>query len=185
MPIVTSILSPALLALVASISGCRREQPQARPRPQAEPLSLASALPEVGAPFAAGPLVQTDTFAQRAYLRGTLRLEVTFARMPAAAVSFEQWLTQSRAYPQAPLDLPPDLVNGFYACAGQGGASEACDLKIQMRNGCHVEINSDGHAGPRDLDALAARLPLARLAASPGNPPAEAEAGGVVSAARP
>jgi hypothetical protein len=125
---------------------------------------LGRALPDAAGAFRGGALVVDGEhgYVRRRYERGVVWAEVTIADRQQAPVDYEQWLVQSRDYPQAALPLPPDAANGFYTCAGPGTAG-ACDLHVQMRAGFHVEVMSSGHATRAELDALVARLPFAAL----------------------
>jgi hypothetical protein len=159
------------LAAAALASSCRSRQPAAGTQPPA-PVHLADAgglgrlaraLPDAAAPFAAGPLQVADGYVRRRYQRGAASVEITVAGRPQAPGEYEEWLVQSREYPQAALPVPGDAANGFYTCAGPG-TEGACDLHVQTRAGFHVEVLGGGHATRADLDELVARLPLAALA---------------------
>jgi hypothetical protein len=103
-----------------------------------------------------------DGYVHRRYQRGGASVEITVAERPQAPGEYEQWLAQSRDYPQAALPVRADTANGFYTCAGPGTAG-ACDLHVQTRAGFHVEVLGGGHATRADLDELVARLPLVTL----------------------
>jgi len=123
-------------------------------------VSLPASLP----PFAAEPLQTTPQFVRRRYSRGETHVEVTVGRMAAmSGPRFDEWVRMSADYPQAALDVPPGGGTGFYECTGAGPA-ERCNLHIQLRDGFHVELMSDGSATRDDLDRVAAGLPLRQLA---------------------
>jgi hypothetical protein len=115
--------------------------------------------------FTAGPPSPGDGFVRRTYTRGAARVQVTLARMPMAPDDYRRWLTDSAAFPQAELGLPPDLANGFYQCSA--GAAPSCDLLIQLPAGFHLELRSGGTASRADVDALARGLPLPAWAGAP------------------
>jgi hypothetical protein len=154
---------------VIGLASCRgRPSPPAPPARAAEAggpaARLARALPEAAAPFAAGPLLVADGYVRRRYQRGAVGVEVTVAALPEAAGGYDQWVSQSRDYPQATLPLPAAAANGFYT-GGDGGAG--CSLHIQTRAGFHVEVMGGGDATCADLDQLVTRLPLGTVAVRP------------------
>jgi hypothetical protein len=156
-------------AVILLFSACRRQEPALAPPPAGPPHTaevsgpasrLARAVPEAAGPFVAGPLEAADGYVRRRYQRDAVAVEVTVASMPEAAGGYEQWLAQSRDYPQAKLAMPADAANGFYT---GGGAQAGCDLHIQTRAGFHLEVLGSAPATCADVDQVVARLPLATL----------------------
>jgi hypothetical protein len=162
-----------LAGAAALAAACRSQQPAVGTQPAPTPAPAraadaggpgrpARALPDTAGRFGAGPLQVADGYVRRRYQRGAASVEITVAERPQAPGEYEDWLAQSRDYPQAPLPVPRDVANGFYTCAGPG-TDGPCDLHVQTRAGFHVEVLGGGHATRADLDELVARLPLAAL----------------------
>jgi len=142
--------------------GCSRGRPT--PAGAASPPSSGPGVPAAGlalpdvAGFSAGPAEPGDGFVRRAYSRGSVRVQVTLARMPMSADDYQRWQSASAAFPQADLAVPAADANGFYQCGD--GTNSSCDLLIQIRAGVHLELRGGGTTSRADVDALARGLPL-------------------------
>lgn len=123
----------------------------------------AAELPDHIVDFHAGNPEIGQDFTRRAYSRNASVVVVTLGHVDLGPGGYEGWVRQSVAgYPQATLQLAPEMGNGFYECSD--ATSGPCSLLIQLAGGAHLEIRGERGATRADVDDIAAGLPLAALA---------------------